>query len=362
MRLNWLLIFIPVALGLYWAGAHPTLVFLASALAIVPLAGLMGDATESLASYMGPTYGGLLSATLGNAPEIIVGLFALRQGLVDVVKASLTGSIIGNLLLGLGLCLFAGGLKWGEQEFNSKTARRNAGLLMLAAIGLIIPAVFHFSASSDQEISVHISAVLFFVYCGSIVLTLRNQKAVFGVAAAEEELQEQGKVPLQEHAGGELGWSRNRALTVLGVVTAAMAFMSEIMTDAIQPAADAMGLTPLFAGVFLLAIVGNAAETFNSIRFARANQVELALGVTVGASSQVALLVAPVLVFFSMLIGQDMDLLFSPFEIIAVMLAVVVTRDLVRDGQSSWFDGLLLIGVYCILGIGFFYIPAATPS
>lgn len=361
MRLNWLLVFIPIALGMDWRDAHPTLVFLASALAIVPLAALMGDATESLASYLGPTYGGLLSATLGNAPEIIVGLFALHQGLVDVVKASLTGSIIGNLLLGLGLSLFAGGAKWGEQQFDSKTARRNAGSLMLAAIALIIPAVFHFSASSDEEISVHIAAVLFFVYCGSIILTLRSQKAVFGVAAAAEELEEKGKAE-PEPLGGELGWSRNRALAVLAVVTIALGVMSEIMTDAIQPAADAMGLTPLFAGVFLLAMVGNAAETFNSIRFARSNQVELALGVTVGASTQVALLVAPVLVFFSMLIGQDMDLLFSQFEIVAVMLAVVVTRDLVRDGQSSWFDGLLLIGVYCILAIGFFYIPAAQPS
>ena len=146
------------------------------------------------------------------------------------------------------------------------------------------------------------------------------------------------------------------------MVTIALGVMSEIMTDAVQPAADAMGLTPLFAGVFLLAIVGNAAETFNSIRFARSNQVELALGVTVGASTQVALVVAPVLVFFSMLIGRDMDLLFSQFEIVAVMLAVVVTRDLVRDGQSTWFDGLLLIGVYCILAIGFFYIPVTPAS
>jgi Ca2+:H+ antiporter len=360
MKLNWLLIFVPLGLGLHWAGAHPILIFLASALAIVPLAALMGDATEVLASYIGPTYGGLLNATLGNAPEIIIGLFALQEGLVDILKASLTGSIIGNLLFGLGLSLFAGGLKCGGQEFDSKIARRNAGLLLLAAIGLVIPAVFHASARSEQEISVHIAAVLFLVYCGSLILTFRMQKAVFGKEAAEEELEEKGQVA-PEPVGGREGWSRNQALAILGGVTIALAGMSEVLTDAIQPASVAMGLTPLFAGVFLLAMVGNAAELFNAVRFARANQVELALGVTVGASIQVALLVAPVLVFFGLLIDQDMNLLFSQFEIVAVMIAVVVTRDLTLDGRSTWFDGLLLIGVYCILGFGFFYATAPVP-
>lgn len=354
MNLNWLLIFIPLALGLRWYGADPILVFGASALALVPLAGLTEDATDALATYLGPTWGGLLSASLGNAPEIIIGFFALRQGLVNVVKSSLSGSIIGNLLFALGLSMVGGGLRHGTQKFDRQVAGMNGALLTLAAAGLIVPAVFHHSsAAATREISVEISVVLFAVYLGSLVYTLATSRPAMGKEAVKAEVE-----PRPEPPGGEAGWSRNKALVILAVVTVLLAVMSEVLTDAIEPASRSLGLTPVFAGVFLLALVGNVAQVFNAVSFARADKMDLSLGVTVGSSIQVALVVAPVLVCCGVLLGQPMDLLFSRFEIVALGLSVLITREIIGDGQSNWLEGLMLVGVYLMLGIGFFYLPA----
>ena len=354
MKVNWLLAFIPVAIALNWYGAKPILVFAVSALALVPLASLTEDATDALASYVGPTWGGLLSASLGNAPEIIIGFFALRQGLVKVVKSSLAGSIIGNLLFGLGLSMFAGGLKHGTQSFNRQVAGMNAGLLMLAAAGLIIPAVFHHSSAAvARGISLEISAVLFAVYPASLVYTLVTSRPALGKEAVRAQVE-----TCTEPPGGEAGWSRNNAIGILTVVTIGLAIMSEILTDAIEPASESLGLTPVFAGVFLLALIGNIAQIFNAVSFARSDKMDLSLGVTVGSSIQVALVVAPVLVFSGELMGQSMDLLFSRFEMVAVGLSVLVTRQLIQDGQSNWLEGLMLVAVYLMLGIGFYNLPA----
>ena len=353
MKLNWLLTFIPIAIALDWYGANPIVVFLASALALVPLAGLTEDATDALATYVGPTWGGMLSASLGNAPEIIIGFFALRQGLVRVVKSSLAGSIVGNLLFGLGLSMLAGGLKHGTQSFNRQVAGMNGGLLWLAAAGLIIPAVFHHSSAAvDREISLEISAVLFAVYLASLLYTLVTNRPALGKEAVRAEVQN-----CPQPLGGEAGWSRNKALAILAVMTLGLAVMSEILTDAIEPASESLGLTPVFAGVFLLALVGNVAQIFNAVSFARSDRMDLSLGVTVGSSIQVALVVAPVLVFCGVLMGQPMNLLFSRFEIVAVGLSVLVTRQLISDGQSTWLEGLMLVAVYLMLGVGFFYLP-----
>ena len=359
--LNWLLVFIPIAIALDWIGANSILVFLTAALAIVPLAGLMGDATEALAEYLGPTLGGLLNATLGNAPEIIIALFALHRGLIDVVKASLTGSIVGNLLFGLGASMVAGGLKVRHQKFDWNVARMNGALLILASFGLIIPAIYRNSkfaqAEPSREVSLEISAILFLVYLASLVFTLVTSKAVVGQAGVQAEKEEAGAGPqpmVEEEE--EVGWSRNKAIVILAVVTIALAIMSEILTGALDPAAESMGLTPRFAGVFLLALVGNAAELLNAIRFARKDKMDLAIGITVGASTQVALLVAPVLVFAGYFMGQrDMNLLVSPYEMWAIIMAVYVARNLIYDGSSNWLEGLVLIALYFMLGIGFFY-------
>jgi Ca2+:H+ antiporter len=358
MKLNWLLVFIPVAIALRAFGANPILVFAAAALALVPLAGLTEDATDALAVYLGATWGGLLSASLGNAPEIIIGFFALRQGLVGVVKSSLAGSIIGNLLLALGLSMFGGGLRNGTQRFDPLVAGMNAGLLTLAAAGLAVPAVFHHtSASVDREISLQISAVLFTVYLGSLVYTLATSRPAMGKEAVEAE------VPGASEAARPAGvWSRNKAVTILAVVTVGLAVMSEVLTDAIEPASQSLGLTPVFAGVFLLALVGNVAQIFNAVSFARSDKMDLSLGVTVGSSIQVALVVAPVLVFSGVLLGQPMDLVFSRFELVALGLSVLVARQLIGDGQSNWLEGLMLVGVYAMLGVGFFFLPAGAPG
>lgn len=368
MNLNWLLLFIPIALAMDWFGVDPILVFLASALAIVPLAKLMGDATEALARFLGATLGGLLNATLGNAPEIIISLFALHAGLVDIVKASITGSIIGNLLFGLGLSIFAGGIKYRKEalSFDPKMARMNGDLLLLAVFGLIIPAVFSHSsrAMTDlheaAEISLPIAALLLLIYCASFVYTLMAAPSTGDARQDELMLKAEGSPLVPESAGeegGEPEWSRNKALSILVAVTVALAVMSEILTDALEPATRSLGLTPLFAGVFLLALVGNAAELFSSVRFARKNQLDLSLGITVGASIQVSLVVVPMLVFFGVAFGQNMNLVFSPFELMAIMLSVFVVRNLTYDGSASWLEGLALMVVYCMLGIGFYYAP-----
>jgi Ca2+:H+ antiporter len=365
MKLNWLLVFIPVAIVLDRMGANSILVFLTAALAIVPLAGLMGDATEALAEYLGPTLGSLLNATLGNAPEIIIALFALHRGLIDVVKASITGSIVGNLLFGLGASMVAGGIKVRrDQKFDSNVAHMNGALLTLAAFGLVIPAIYRNSkfaqAEPSREVSLEISAILFLVYLASLVFTLVTSKPVVGPAGVKAEKEEASAGrwrPLEEEE--KVGWSRNTALVILALVTIALAIMSEVLTGALDPAAEKMHLTPRFAGVFLLAMVGNAAELFNAIRFARKDKMDVAIGITVGASTQVALLVAPVLVFAGFLMGQrDMNLLFSPYEMWAIIMAVYVARNLIYDGSSNWLEGLVLIGLYFMLGIGVFYLPA----
>ena len=354
-----LLLFIPISIGLWSFNANPLIVFITSALGLIPLAGLMGDATEALAESLGPTYGGLLNASLGNAPEIIIGFFALRQGLVGIVKASITGSILGNLLLGLGLSLLNGGLRHGPLRFNTGVARMNAGLLTIAAIGLVIPAVFRSTVQGEtRAISAEIACVLFFLYLASLVFTLWTHHPAVGVGAVEAETGEKA----EPEEPGARTWTRGQALGVLSVVALTLAFMSEILTDAIEPASRQMGLTPIFAGVFLLSAAGNAAELLNALRFARKGQMDLVIGLTAGASIQVALVVAPMLVFFGMLLNQPMNLLFSNFEVVAIALAVFITRNLTVDGQSNWLEGLMLLSLYIMLGVGFYYLPANAAS
>jgi Ca2+:H+ antiporter len=362
MSLKWLLVFIPIAVGLNWFGAGPVLVFAVSALAIIPLAALMGDATEALARFLGPTVGGLLNATLGNAPEIIISSFALRAGLVHMVKSSLTGSILGNLLFGLGISFFAGGVKHGrDQTFDPHAARITTALLTLASFGLIVPAVTQYSASASRSISRETAVVLFVVYLASLVAIFAHRKPMIGKDAVKANLKERAERPDEVGEAPEAGWSRNKALGVLASVTVALAFMSEILTGAIEPASERLHLSPIFSGIFLLALVGNAAELFNAVRFACKDQMDLAIGITVGASAQVGLLVAPVLVFLGMLLGRDMDLVFTPLELIAIVLAVYVTRNLIYDGESSWLEGLILLGVYLLFGIAFLHHPGTEP-
>jgi Ca2+:H+ antiporter len=358
MKLNWLLIFIPIAIGLEHRGANPIAVFLASAVAIVPLAKLMEESTESLAHYLGPTYGGLLSATMGNAPELIIGITALHHGLVDVLKGSIAGSVIGTLLFGVGATFIAGGLSKPVQRFDHEMVAINSALLMVATFGLVVPAAFHFSARTDEDISIEISVVLLLVYLASIVHTMTTKKPTVGRSAVQVTLQERGELPAEEAAPA---WSRNMALLVMAAVTVALALVSDLLTGSIQPAADAVGLTPVFAGVFLLAMVGNIPQYMNSTAFARKDQMTLALSINLGSTTQLVTLVAPVLVIVGAFMGLDMNLHFSGFELVGVILSVIIARSVTADASSNWLEGALLVGVYLMLGFAFFHIPANTP-
>jgi len=349
--LAFLLIFVPVTVVLEVLRADPLLVFVSSGLAIIPLAGLLGRATEHLTTHVGAGIGALLNASLGNAAELIIALVAMREGLHDVVKASLTGSIIGNILLVLGVAMFAGGLKYERQKFNQTASGMGASLLLLAAVGLIIPALFHFTAADrgvaiERELSLTISVVLFAIYVASLLFTLKTHRHLYaGEAHSAADL-------------GEQPWTRGVSITVLTVVTSLVALMSEMLVGALEPAAHQLGLTQVFVGVILVALVGNAAEHSTAVMVAVKNKMDLAYGIAVGSSLQIALLVAPVLVFASYLFGAPLDLIFTPFEVAAVTISVLSVGLVALDGESNWMEGVMLVGVYLMLAIAFFFLPA----
>lgn len=348
--LNLLLVFAPLALILEFLHVDPVWVFAASALAIVPLAGLMGKATEHLTTYVGAGLGGLLNASLGNAAELIIALAALREGLHDVVKASLTGSIIGNILLVLGFSMVAGGVRYERQRFNKTAAGLGSSLLLLSAVGLVVPALFHFTAPDrgiavERTLSLEIAVILFFIYLLNLLFSLKTHRHLF---AGD---------PSESHDLGGRPWTKNRAIGVLALVTVAVAVMSELLVEAITPAAKSLGLTQVFVGVILVALVGNAAEHSTAVLVAMKNKMDLALGIAVGSSLQIALFVAPVLVFASYLVGTPLDLIFTPFEVAAVAISVLAVGFVSMDGESHWMEGAMLLGVYLILAVAFFFLP-----
>jgi Ca2+:H+ antiporter len=347
--LNWLLIFVPVAAGLeIFAPQQYTLLFLASALAIIPLAGWLGTATEQLAHRTGEGIGGLLNATLGNAAELIIAGIALHRGLFEVVKASLTGSIIGNILLVLGGSALAGGLKYKVQEFNPVAARSQGTMLTLSAASLVGPAAFHYLTGpagrfSEFNLSLAISIVLLVTYGLGLWFSLGTHRQFFTGAPREEV----------EHA-----WPLKRALLVLAGSTALIAWMSELLVGTVEPAAEKFGMSRIFVGVIVVAIVGNAAEHSTALVVAVKNRMDLTLGIAIGSSVQVALFVAPVLVLLSYLIApRPMDLVFSAPEVVAVVLAVAITWQISADGQSNWLEGAQLLALYLILALMFYFLP-----
>lgn len=349
--LNLLLIFVPVAAFLEFTHANPIAIFITSALAIVPLAGWMGRATEHLAEKFGQGVGGLLNATFGNAAELIIALMALRKGLYDVVKASITGSIIGNILLVLGLSVVVGGLKYPRQVFNKTAAMLGSTMLALSAIALLMPAVFHLLVSSksrEQDLSLEIAIVLIVTYVLSLIFTLRTHSHLYTGGIDEKE---------EEEAIGTHGWSMGRSILTLLAATVLVAVMSEFLVGAVEEASHKLGLTEIFVGVILVAIIGNAAEHSTAVLVALKNKMDLALNIAIGSSMQVALFVAPVLVFASYLFGRPMNLLFSPLEVVAIAVSVLVVALIAQDGESNWMEGVLLLAVYTILGLTFYFLP-----
>jgi Ca2+:H+ antiporter len=326
--------------------ADPTLLFVIAAVAILGLAWVVGLSTERLGSLTGPQVGGILNATFGNIAELIIAFFALQAGLIEVVKASLTGSIIGNLLLVMGASVLIGGLRHGTQSFSPKIAGSNAALLVLALIGLFVPAVFALT-NSDQaqgtitEESVLVALVLMVGYAVSLVYQFTNPDRTLG-----------GHGEPEGHAGP--AWSGRTAIGVLLAAAALLAVLSEILVSAIDPFIESFGLTAFFVGVVLIPTIGNLAEHLVAIQLAYKNKMEFAMAVTFGSSLQVALFVAPVLVLLGALIGQPMDLVFTPLEIAAVAAAVGISALIAIDGETNWLEGSLLVLVYVILAVSFF--------
>jgi Ca2+:H+ antiporter len=352
--MNWLLVFIPVAVALeHLAPEKHLLIFAASGLAILPLAGWMGRATEHLAERMGEGVGGLLNATFGNAAELIIAIAALRAGLYDVVKASIVGSIVGNILLVLGAAMLAGGLRHREQSYSAPGARAQATLLTLAAITLILPAAYQVgvgktnAAGSLIPLSIAIAVVLLAVYGLYLVFSLVTHASLFA-----------GEQKPDDAAAHEPAWSTGKAAAVLAVATAFIAWMSEILVGSIQPAAQSLGLGSVFVGVFVVAVLGNAAEHATAITVAMKNRMDLALSIAIGSSVQVALFVAPVLMLLSLAIApHPMDLAFAPGLVLIVLLSVLITGQVAGDGRSDWLKGVQLLAVYVVLGLTFYFIP-----
>lgn len=359
--LNWLLVFVPVSIALeFFRPQSHALIFIAACLAIIPLAGWLGRATEELSEHTGEGIGGLLNATFGNAAELIIAIMALRKGLYPVVKASLTGSIIGNMLLVLGAAVLAGGIRHKRQKFNETAARAQSTLLTLAAIALIMPASFHYLAGAqghfnENNLSLEISVVLLLTYGAHLFFSLHTHKKLF-----EGEQSEAGDTPEETESAP---WSAKKAMFTLVGVTAVVAWVSEILVGSVQEAAVSFGMSSIFIGVIVVAIIGNAAEHSTAVLAALKNKMELSMGIAIGSSLQIALFVAPALVIISHFIGpRPMDLVFTPAEVLAVFLAVLITTQISADGESNWLEGFMLLAVYLILGVVFFFLPETAQS
>jgi Ca2+:H+ antiporter len=350
--------FIPAAVGLELAHAEAGLIFFVAALGIVPTAALMGLATEELAARSGPGIGGLLNVTFGNAPELIIALFALSEGLHEVVKASIVGSIIGNVLLVLGAAMLVGGIGRERQTFNATAANAQSAMLLLAAAALMMPAIFELVegkglpdptaelvdyGSTVENLSLAVAIVLMGTYVAGLFFSLRTHRDLFNPPYAEQE--EEG-----------FGWTVRRSVLMLFIAGIAVGLMSEILVGSISEASEAVGLSEFFIGVIVVAIVGNAAEHWVAVLVAFKNKMDLAVNIAIGSSAQIALFVAPVLVITSFFLGPGpLPLVFNGFELGAVLLAILIANVVTNDGESNWFEGVQLLALYAIIGIAFFY-------
>lgn len=357
-----LLVFVPVSIAAHFLGWGALTVFITSGLAIVPLAAWMGTATEELSVFLGETAGGLLNATFGNATELIIALIALKAGLVDVVQATITGSIIGNLLLVLGFSMLLGGLRHREQTFHQTAARVNASSLNLAVIAILLPTAASLLSGGIPEptmirLSSAVAIVLILVYGLMLLFSMRTHTYLYSLELAAIEsvgTTEVPSPPAEPNSKGKLWFW----VGVLVAVTLLVAIESELLVGALEAATVQLSFTPLFTGVVLLPIIGNAAEHATAVTVAMKNKMELAMAVAVGSSLQIALFVAPVLVLAGLVFNQPMDLSFNPFELVAVGVAVLLSNSTISDGKSNWLEGALLLATYLVLGITFYFYPA----
>ena len=351
-------VFIPVAVALELAHAGPVVVFGAAALAVIPCAAVMGEATEAIAARTGPGIGGLLNVTFGNAPELIIAFFALLEGLQEVVKASIVGSIIGNILLVMGAAMVVGGWRRDKQTFSQTAANAQSAMLTLALAALIFPAIFQLIhggglpavgeervdfGSDLEQLSLGVAIVLLLSYAAGLWFSLKTHRSVFNPFGEEQD----------EEAHH---WPVRRAAIYLAVAAVAVGLMSEILVGSISEASEEIGLSEFFVGVFVVAIVGNAAEHWVAVLVAAKDKMDLAVNIAVGSSAQIALFVAPVLVLLSFVVGPDpMALVFNGYELGAILLAILVAQAITQDGESNWFEGVQLLALYAVLGLVFYF-------
>lgn len=352
-----LLLFIPISLAAHFLEWGDLVVFITAALAILPLAAWMGTATEEIAVVVGPGIGGFLNATFGNATELIIALVALNAGLIDVVKASITGSIISNLLLVMGLSMLLGGIRYKEQTFESVIARVNASSMNLAVIAILLPTAMNYtsigiSEKTVQNLSLAVAVVLILVYGLTLLFSMKTHAYLYDVGVAD--IEEEAEAVVHKKPNVWL-WSG-----VLLVCTLLVAFESELLVGSLEVATSQLGLSALFTGVILVPIIGNAAEHATAVTVAMKNKMDLAMSVAVGSSMQIALFVAPVLVIAGWVIGQPMDLDFNPFELVAVAVSVLIANSISSDGKSNWLEGTLLLAAYTVLGFAFYFHPVAN--
>lgn len=348
--LNVLLIALPFAVLAEAGGWGQGWVFGLSATAVIPLAGLIGEATEHLAAHTGPRVGGLINASLGNAAELIITLFAIHRGLLELVKASITGSIIGNLLFVLGFSILLGGVKNGTQKFDRNQTVNQTILLSIALIGLITPSLFSHSTANGisqkvETLSLSVAGVMILLYALGILYSLKA-KTRLGIGSPAEPEGEQHP-----------GWSVRKAVLVLALATGGVVGMSELLVGSVEAVVAGSGLSEFFLGIILVPIIGNIAEHLVAVTMAVKNKMELSMEIAVSSSLQIALFVAPVLVFISLLMGNPLTLVFNPFELAALLAAVLICYFVSADGESNWLEGAALLAVYVIFGLAFFIFP-----
>lgn len=346
--LRYLLVFIPLTIIGHFFAWDSTLMFFMTCLSIVPLAGYLGMATEEIAAYTGPKFGGFLNATFGNATELIIAFFALRAGMIDVVKASLAGSILGNILLVLGCSIFIGGLRHKELTFDAKQGNFTSTMLLLAVVGLALPAVFFMSNSIPEiditgkyeNFSVIVSALLLVMYVVGLIYSFKNQSDLYGVEHADEI---------------ESKWSLRLSIAILALATVLIAIESELLVGNIEPMTEAIGIPEMFVGLILIPIVGNVAEHSTAVVMALKNKMDIAIEIAVGSSLQIALFVMPLLVILSLLFFP-MSIVFSPIELFIFGASVLIANQIVGSGKTNWMEGLKLISIYIIAAVGFFIV------
>lgn len=345
-----LMIALPLAILAHYGGWGELWVFILSALGVIPMASYIGTSTEVLAIYTGPRIGGLLNATLGNAAELIITIVAIREGLLELVKASITGSILGNLLLVLGMSMVLGGIRNGFQNFDQRQASNNAILLALAVIALSIPSLLSHSIGSDTSLEVEafslgVAGVMILLYALGIVFSFKNQHRESASIAQENKI------------GGHPAWSVSTAVIVMALSTAAVAYLSELLVGAVEPVVTELGVSEFFLGIILIPIVGNVAEHLVAVKMAMQNHMDLSVEISLASSLQIALFVAPILVFISLWIGNPLQLIFNQFELLALVTGVLIAALVSVDGESNWLEGAELLAVYAILALAFFLLP-----